>query len=105
MAEGTLVRETYDEALYKGEGRVLDEIVAEGASVHIERLSKRNWMVIVDVAGETLHMNVRDLSMYERTGASNRPLRSPTGSYIVDVPREASTGNYRTTSPDSEEKK
>lgn len=62
----TLVRETYDENLY-GDGRVLDEIVASGAYVHVERLSKRWWMVIVEVAGEYIHMTVRDLKMYERS--------------------------------------
>lgn len=70
-----LIRETYDEGLYKGEGRVLDEIVARGAFVHIERMNKRDWMVIVEVAGETIHMDVRDLFLYERETRAERDER------------------------------
>jgi len=64
--DGTLVRETYDENLYGAEGRILDEVVATGARVHVERLSKRNWMCIIDVSGETIHLQMRDVNVYER---------------------------------------
>ena len=91
---GQLIRETYDDDLYKGEGHVLDEIVAEGAAIHIERLSKRWWMCIIEVQGQYIQLNLKDLILYERVFASLKEQRSANGHVPLTAERGTTTPDY-----------
>lgn len=54
------------EALYKGDQPgAIDEIVLSNADVHLERMSRKNWMLIVKTADVHFHLNVRTVTEYE----------------------------------------
>lgn len=47
----------------------LDEVVLNGMNVHIEAMSKRNYVIILrDANGRELAMNARDVWIYEDDG-------------------------------------
>ena len=49
----------------------LDEIVMRGLDVHIEAMSKRNYVIILRGDGREIYLNARDLWIYEAEGIDN----------------------------------
>lgn len=47
------------------DGRI-DEVVARNAYVHLERLDKNLWMLIITCGKQYIHLNVRGVFEYER---------------------------------------
>lgn len=48
----------------------IDELVATRASVHLERLNDRDWMLIVESCGKRVHLNVSRVREYETENIS-----------------------------------
>lgn len=46
----------------------LDEIVMRGMDVHIEAMSKRNYVIILRGNGREVYLNARDVWIYESEG-------------------------------------
>lgn len=55
----------------------LDEILLHGMTVHIEAMSKRNYVIILRDADRSLHLNARDVQIYDTDGIDGLPEHPP----------------------------
>ena len=46
----------------------IDELCANDATVHLERLSERDWMLIVECGEQRVHLTVSRVREYETVG-------------------------------------
>jgi hypothetical protein len=46
----------------------IDELCAEGATIHLERLNDRDWSLIVDCGEQRVHLSVRKVFEVEAFG-------------------------------------
>jgi hypothetical protein len=46
----------------------IDELCAKDATVHLERLNNRDWMLIVECGDQRVHLNVRKVFEVEVIG-------------------------------------
>lgn len=64
-----------DRYTYDDDGRI-DEIVARNARVHLERLDKNLWMLIVECGkGTYVHLNISNVREFEKVLRNAKPER------------------------------